>query len=87
MTHEGGVADGCTRNISLGGMYVLTDAAVPYGTRVDVEVVLPALGQSATLDAVVRWQGPDGVGVQFGSLRAREVWALNLLFRSAPVSE
>ena len=38
----------------------------------------------AVVPAVVRWQKPDGVGVQFGQLRARDVWALNQLFRSEP---
>ena len=31
----------------------------------------------------VRWKTPEGLGVQFGSLRALEVWALNQLFKAA----
>ncbi|MGE0790736.1 MAG: PilZ domain-containing protein [Sandaracinaceae bacterium] len=70
-----------TKNISLGGMYLLTESALAYGANVSLEFYLPALKETVQLEAVVRWEQPDGMGVQFGSLRAREVWALNQLFR------
>lgn len=70
-----------TRNVSLGGMYLLTDTRPPYGAKVMLELYLPALKERANIEAVVRWVKEDGVGVQFGSLRAREVWALNQLFK------
>jgi hypothetical protein len=85
VSYEGGEIECVTRNISLGGMYLLTGAVVPYGTKVRLTFQLPSLRESASLDAVVRWQKDDGVGVQFGSLRAREVWALNQLFKDSPV--
>lgn len=81
--HEGERVECVTRNVSLGGMYLLTDRTLPYGTELQVEVFLPALRESATIECVVRWEKPDGMGVQFGSLRAREVWALNQLFKEA----
>ena len=70
-----------TKNISLGGMYLVTDNELPYGTPVQLEVYLPALREDVSIAATVRWNKPDGIGVQFGSLRAREVWAFNQLFR------
>ncbi len=81
MVHEGGEVETVTRNISLGGMYLITDAALPYGAKVKLRVHLSALREEVTIDATVRWQKEDGIGVQFGSLRAREVWALNQLFK------
>lgn len=62
-------------------MYLLTDSPLAYGTRVKVQFPLPALRETAEIEATVRWGGDDGMGVQFGSLRAREVWALNQLFK------
>ncbi len=81
--HDGTRLECVTRNISLGGMYLLTDRPLPYGAQVQVEVFLPALREKAVIDCTVRWEKPDGMGVQFGSLRAREVWAFNQLFKEA----
>lgn len=72
-----------TKNISLGGMYLVTENELPYGTSVELEVYLPALREDVSIEATVRWNKPDGIGVQFGSLRAREVWAFNQLFRES----
>jgi len=68
-------------NISLGGLYVVTDVEIPYGTAVKVRFRVPALKQDAEVEGTIRWNKPDGVGVQFGSLRALEVWALNQYFK------
>ncbi|MEZ4251528.1 MAG: PilZ domain-containing protein [Polyangiales bacterium] len=73
-------------NISLGGMFVVTDRSVEYGTPVKVRFRLPALKEEATVDTTVRWRKPDGVGLQFGSLRAIEVWALNQFFKGLTVT-
>lgn len=82
--HEGSRIECISRNISLGGIYLITDHPLPYGVKVILEIYLPALRQDAKIEAVVRWEKPDGMGVQFGSLRAREVWALNQLFKEGP---
>lgn len=84
IVHEDHEYEGVTRNLSLGGLYMFTDARLPFGTDIQVRLELPALDRPAILPAVVRWQKPDGVGVQFGQLRARDVWALNELFASPP---
>lgn len=70
-----------SRDISLGGMFVVTDRPLPIGTRCTLEVHLPPLPSPALIEATVRWTGPDGMGVQFGTLRARETWAINQLVR------
>ena len=81
VVHDGGRIECVTRNISLGGMYLVTEESLPYGTTVKLEVFLPALKEQASLEGTVRWVKDDGIGVQYGSLRAREVWAFNQLFK------
>lgn len=72
---------GVVTNISLGGMYVVTERAVEYGTPVKVRLRLPVLKEEATVETTVRWTKPGGIGLQFGSLRAIEVWGLNQFFK------
>lgn len=72
-----------TRNISLGGMFIELVDKLPFGAVVQLTFSLPELSEPLTVDAHVRWvQGVDGIGIQFTSLRAREVWALQKLFSS-----
>jgi hypothetical protein len=72
-------------NISLGGMYLITSGQVPFGEKVKVRFRVPSLKEDASVDSTVRWVKPDGFGVQFGALRALEVWALNQYFKSLDV--
>ena len=69
-------------NISLGGLFLVTDNQIPYGTDVKVRFRLPSLKEDTEAVTIVRWNKPDGFGVQFGSLRALEVWGLNQLFKT-----
>ncbi len=85
--HDGGELETISKNISLGGLYLVSDTQLAYGTAVKLRLYLPALKEDALIDAVVRWHKADGIGVQFGSLRAREVWAFNQLFKDSPPSE
>ena len=68
-------------NISLGGMYLVTEGRVPFNSPVKVRFRVPSLKQDATVDGTVRWVKSDGFGVQFARLRALEVWALNQFFK------
>lgn len=86
IAHDEGEFEAVTQNISLGGMYVITEETLSYGAKVKLSVYLPALREDVALDATVRWTKPDGMGVQFGSLRAREVWAFNQLFNESDPS-
>ncbi|MCB9593719.1 MAG: PilZ domain-containing protein [Sandaracinaceae bacterium] len=86
VVHEGGELQTVSKNISLGGMYLITDQQLPYGTKVELRMYLPALKEDVLLAAVVRWQKDDGMGVQYGSLRAREVWGFNQLFKESKPS-
>ena len=86
IAHDEGGFEAVTQNISLGGMYLITDQVLPYGAKVKLTLFLPALKEDVELEATVRWTKPDGMGVQFGSLRAREVWAFNQLFKESDKS-
>jgi hypothetical protein len=63
-------------------MFIFTDLDASYGTPVVVRLRLPSFAEESLFEAVVRWNEEDGIAVQFGSLRALEVWGLNQLFRA-----
>jgi len=67
------------RDVSLGGMFIETSSPPPYGTLVRVFMRLPGLRGEVTIEAIVRWSKPDGVGVQFGVMGARETHGLTEL--------
>ena len=54
-----------TRNIGVGGAFILTPLVQAVGTALTVELRLPTTEQVFTLTAVVRWASNDGMGVQF----------------------
>jgi hypothetical protein len=72
---------GRTINLSLGGLFMKVEEELPFGAQAKVILPLPALKEPATVPVTVRWVTAEGCGVQFGSLRAVEVWALNKLFK------
>jgi PilZ domain len=71
--------DARCRDVSLGGMFIETAAPLPYGAALRLYLRLPGLRGETTVDAVVRWAKPGGMGVQFGVMGARETHALTLL--------
>ena len=71
-----------TRNASLGGFFVETTENVAFGSTLTLRVRLPALHEDSELEVTVRWKTPEGIGVQFGSLRALDVWGLNQLAKA-----
>ena len=84
LTHEGATLAAETRNLSLGGVFIATDARLPYGARVQLRFQVPTLPQLIEVGGQVRWcdstEGAEGLGIRFDGLRAREVWALNKFF-------
>jgi type IV pilus assembly protein PilZ len=70
-----GAVSARSRDLSLGGMFVFTDVAFVFGSKVSIEIVLPTLG-ATKLSATVRWTTPEGVGVQFDPMGVRETHAL-----------
>lgn len=70
-------------DVSLGGMFIDTPSPGPYGAAVRVFVQLPELKGETVIDAIVRWSKPSGMGVQFGSMGARETHGLTTLLSGA----
>src|SRR5258706_4874658 len=76
-----------TRNISLGGVFIACDRALPFGARVSMSFRVPTQAEPVTVDGQVRWVEMEeghvrGIGIRFEGLRARDVWALNKFFES-----
>jgi hypothetical protein len=72
---DGAEGTGRTHDMSQGGAYILTSMQLGFGSTITIELMLPGLGKTS-FPAVVRWIKPDGVGVQFGLLGARQTHAL-----------
>jgi hypothetical protein len=82
LVHGEGQHAAFSGDIGLGGMFVHTQAPLPFGARIEVRMRLPALETEISVAATIRWQNREGMGIQFHGLRAREVWALNRLLRA-----
>lgn len=81
---DGARLEGHSRDLSIGGMFVETSPALPFGTNVRVEIALPLVGTVA-LPAIVRWLTPQGLGLQFGLLGVRETHAITALLARSSV--
>jgi type IV pilus assembly protein PilZ len=79
---DGPLIEATCRDLSLGGMFVETLAPAPFGATVTVYLPLPGLRHEATIRATVRWTKPNGMGIQFGVMGARETHALMQLLGS-----
>ncbi len=68
------------RDLSVGGVYLLSDRKLAHNAAVVVTLKLPALVERgkppAVLEGVVRWIRDDGFGVQFGPTGALATYAL-----------
>jgi type IV pilus assembly protein PilZ len=68
---------GICRDFSLGGVSIQTDVTAPFGAKVTIYWRLKGLPQPSTLPGLVRWAKPGSLGVQFGSLGARDTYAIS----------
>jgi Tfp pilus assembly protein PilZ len=64
----------------MGGMFVATKESLPFGAELIIVTRLPGAKADLRLPAIVRWLTPNGFGVQFGLLGARETHAISELF-------
>lgn len=79
---RGGVAlTGLAKDISIGGMFFESPEVIPFGTEVTIVGRFAGTKADIRLPGVVRWAKPDGFGVQFGSLGARETHAISQLMK------
>jgi hypothetical protein len=75
---------GRSKDVSLGGMYVQTESALPFGVELVVHISLPGQKMPLAMPAVVRWSRPgQGMGLQFKLIGARETHAITELTRLA----
>jgi type IV pilus assembly protein PilZ len=73
---------GRSKDISVGGMFVLTASAPAFGAELVIHITLPGQKAPFALPGIVRWSARDGVGVQFGLLGARETHAITELTKA-----
>ena len=78
---DGAAFEGVAKDISIGGMFVESTEVVPFGTEVTIVGRFAGTKGDLRLPAIVRWAKPDGFGVQFGSLGARETHAISQLLK------
>lgn len=71
------------KDISLGGVFIETDAPFPLGTIVEFEFELPVLAHRIQAKGIVRWSsagggdaGRRGIGVEFLSIAVRDAEAI-----------
>jgi Tfp pilus assembly protein PilZ len=79
--------DGMSVDISLGGMFIASEAPAPFGAEIVVHITLDEGTEELVLPAIVRWTRPDGMGVQFGLLGARETFAITDIVRRSEESQ
>jgi uncharacterized protein (TIGR02266 family) len=87
LVHDGVPMRSFTRNISLGGVFIEMESALPFGARVLLKFRIPTQSDAIEVDGQVRWLEMEeghvrGIGIRFEGLRARDVWALNKFFES-----
>jgi PilZ domain-containing protein len=69
-----------TRNVGVGGAFIVTKLVQAVGTQLALELVLPTSDQTFQLPAVVRWVAADGMGVQFVGVDVDVLLELNDYF-------
>jgi len=61
--------------MSPGGALLDVEARLAIGTAVKLHITFPG-DERLTVNATVRWAKPDGVGIQFGVLGARQTFVI-----------
>ena len=72
---------GMAKDISIGGMFIEATVVPPFGTEVTIVGRFPGTKADMRLPGIVRWAKPGGFGVQFGSMGARETYAISELLK------
>jgi PilZ domain len=83
---DGQRIEAMSRDMSIGGMFVMTDTFAPFASVVPVELMVPTSKQPIRVSATVRWTEREGMGVQFGLMGVRDTHTLTELLRNAPPS-
>jgi hypothetical protein len=80
----GEVQHAFTRNIGVGGAFVVTDTPARPGASLSLSIHVPTAATPIEVEGEVRWAGvnPPGMGVKFGGLGVEELLQLNEYFAS-----
>jgi uncharacterized protein (TIGR02266 family) len=85
--HEAARLSAYTQNISLGGLFVETNTALPSDCQVLLRFSVPTQREPIEVRGQVRWcekrGNVQGLGIRFEGLRPRDVWALNRYFEQS----
>jgi uncharacterized protein (TIGR02266 family) len=81
-----------TRNVGIGGAFVVTDSSPPVGTAIILSIALPGGAPPIEVKAEVRWHaqgaGEDrGMGLKFYGLEVDELLQLDEYFASLTGTE
>jgi len=77
VTHETHAIPATSMDISVGGMFIQLEEALPFGAEIQITMPSPIDAQTLlTLPAKVRWTRSGGMGIQFGLLGALETHAI-----------
>jgi len=80
--------DAQTRNIGVGGAFIVSETPAPVGTPIEIAIASPATWEPVRVRGEVRWVTPvggeeePGMGVSFQDLQARDVVSLHDFFVS-----
>jgi phage-related baseplate assembly protein len=74
---------GVCHDLSLGGIHIQADVTPPFGAQIVVHFQFKGTSAPSALPGVVRWVKPGAIGVQFGSLGARETYAITEMLAGA----
>lgn len=77
---DGARTSGLATDLSIGGMFVGVAAQYPFGALVTVEVLSDPPMQ---LPGTVRWNKPEGLGIQFGLIGVRETSTIMAIIKAA----
>jgi Tfp pilus assembly protein PilZ len=77
---DGVRSSGLATDLSIGGMFVGVAKQYPFGTAVSVELLFEP---PVRIPATVRWNKPEGLGLQFGLLGVRETTQILDLVKAA----
>lgn len=69
-----------SRNIGVGGAFIVTPEIPDIGDSISIELTLPTTDQTFVIPAVVRWRSSDGMGVQFVNVDVDVLLELNDFF-------
>lgn len=80
VTVDGSTHQLSTRNLSLGGVFVVATFMPSFNARVKISLPLPTQREPILIEGTVRWSNDEGFAVQFDGLRAKDVYTLGKFF-------